>query len=54
MVDKVYVDQPGRAEPVYDGIVNLKRYAAAPAKILWILRETRDEADTLAGGRLLC
>jgi hypothetical protein len=45
-----YTDPTGKADPIYDGIPNPEFYVAAPAKILWILKEPWDEADRSGGG----
>ena len=45
-----YIDPTGKADPIYDGIVNPDLYLAAPARILWILKEPWDEPDRSGGG----
>lgn len=45
-----YVDPTGKADPIYDGIVDPALYLAAPAKVLWVLKEPWDEPDRSGGG----
>jgi len=37
-------------EPIYDGTVDLEEYLSSPLKILWILKEARDNKEGVAGG----
>lgn len=45
-----YLDPTGKADPIYDGVVDPTLYLAAPARILWILKEPWDEPDCSGGG----
>ena len=49
-VDRIFIDPTGKAEPIYDGVVDPERYCAAPSKILWILKEPWDGDDRSGGG----
>jgi hypothetical protein len=49
-IERIYIDPAGKAEPIYDGVVDPVRYCAASSKILWILKEPWDEADRSGGG----
>jgi hypothetical protein len=44
------VDPTGKAEPIYDGPVNIEAYASQKIRILWILKEPRDEEGQRGGG----
>lgn len=50
MVKSVYVDPSGRAEPIFDGVVSIDRWCAAPLRIMWILKEPWDEENSSGGG----
>lgn len=49
-VDRIFVDPFGKAEPIYDGVVDPARYCTASSKILWILKEPWDGEDRSGGG----
>lgn len=49
-VDRVFIDSTGKAEPVYDGVVDPAFYCQASSRILWILKEPWDEDDCSGGG----
>jgi len=53
-VDAVYTDPTGKAEAIYDGIINLDLYCSANPRIMWILKEPWDEADCSGGGWSMC
>jgi len=36
--------------PIYDGIVNVKRYLESDYKILWVLKEAYEKCDNTGGG----
>ena len=49
-VDRVFIDPTGKADPIYDGVVDPLLYCGATAKILWILKEPWDGDDRSGGG----
>jgi len=49
-ITRIYIDPTGKAQPIYDGVVDPSVYCAAPARILWILKEPWDEDDCSGGG----
>ena len=50
LVTEVYVDERGKADPVFDGIISSERYLVCPFKMLWILKEPWDGPDSSGGG----
>jgi len=50
MITRSYVDPTGKADPIYDGVVEPTLYLVAPARILWILKEPWDGDDREGGG----
>ena len=49
-VTRLCVDPTGKADPIYDGVADPASYLAAPARILWILKEPWDGDDRSGGG----
>lgn len=49
-IDETYVDPSGRAEPIYDGVVDPDLYCSSHPRILWILKEPWDDVDSSGGG----
>jgi len=54
LVDEIYVDEQGKAEPIYDGVVNPSLYLAAPIRVMWFLKEPWDGDGSSGGGWSLC
>jgi len=54
LVESVYVDPTGRAEPIYDGVINVNLYCSSPLRVMWILKEPWDEENSTGGGWSLC
>ena len=50
LVKDVYFDERGKADPIYDGVINIPQYVACRTKILWILKEPWDGPDSSGGG----
>jgi len=53
-IDEVYVDPSGKAAPIYDGVIDAKRYCGSDPRIMWILKEPWDDVDSSGGGWSLC
>lgn len=49
-IDEIYCDSRGLAEPIYDGVVDAALYCATSPRIMWILKEPWDNADSSGGG----
>jgi len=50
LVDSIYVDKSGRAEAIYDGVIDVDQYCKSPCRILWVLKEPWDEPNSSGGG----
>jgi hypothetical protein len=50
LVNSIYVDKSGLAEPIFDGVINPELYCAAPYRLMWILKEPWDEENSSGGG----
>lgn len=50
LVDDIYPKDNDKKEPIYDGIVDEKKYLNSKYKILWVLKEPYDEDDGTGGG----
>ena len=54
MVESIYIDPTGKAEPIFDGVIDAQLYCASTPRIMWILKEPWDEGDSSGGGWSLC
>lgn len=54
LIESTYVDPTGRAEPIFDGVVNVDLYCSSPFRVMWILKEPWDEENSTGGGWSLC
>jgi hypothetical protein len=54
LVKEVYVGERGKAEPIFDGVIEPERYLSSRTRILWVLKEPWDEVDSSGGGWHLC
>src|ERR1700677_3890117 len=50
LIKEVYVDERGKADPIFDGVVKINRYVLCPTRMLWILKEPWDGPDSSGGG----
>lgn len=50
MVESIYIDPAGKAEPIFDGVIDAALYCASTPRTMWILKEPWDEADSSGGG----
>jgi hypothetical protein len=54
LVESTYIDPSGRAEPIFDGVINVDLYCSSPLRVMWILKEPWDEENSSGGGWSLC
>lgn len=50
MVESTYVDPTGRADPIFDGVINGRMWCSSPLRVLWVLKEPWDEENSSGGG----
>jgi len=54
MIETLYVDLSGRAEPISDGVINVELWCSSPLRVMWILKEPWDGEDSSGGGWSIC